>query len=91
MEHVQSITRGEPGNGGVIADATKWTPIRAFRVAADVPEQERLQLETFNTNTDLFRELLEARRNRPEAFFYYRPDFLDLCQMPLPVRMTPNG
>ncbi|MCI5043408.1 MAG: peptidylprolyl isomerase [Aquisalinus sp.] len=90
MEHVQAITRGEPGNGGVIVDRTKWTPIRSFRVAADVPVQDQLYLETFNTNSDLFSELIEARRNRPEDFFYYRPDYLDLCQMPLPVRLTPT-
>ena len=90
MEHVQSITRGMPGNGGVIADETRWTPISSIRVAADLPETQRLPLEFLDTNTDLFRELIAARRNRPEDFFYYRPDYLDLCQLALPVRLTPE-
>ncbi len=91
MEHVQSITRGAAGNGGVISDKERWTPISSISVAADWPEEQRLALEWMDTNTELFKELLGARRNRPEDFFYYRPDHLDLCQMPLPVRLKQDA
>ena len=90
MEHVQSITRGEPGNGGAIRDKNRWTPISSIRVAADLPAEEQLPLEIFNTSTETFRELIESRRNRPSEFFYYRPDYIDLCQLPLPVRLKPE-
>ncbi len=90
MEHVQSITRGAPGNGGVIAEKARWTPISSIRVAADLPEGDRLPLEWLDTSTDIFRELIDARRNRPEEFFYFRPNYLDLCQLALPVRLTPG-
>ncbi len=87
MEHVQAIPRGKPGNGGVIEDEERWTEISSIRLAADLPEAERLNLELLDTNSDSFKDLILARRNRPEDFFYYRPDYLDLCQLALPVRL----
>lgn len=86
MEHVQSIARGRPGNGGTIADNSRWTPINSMKVAAELRPGDRLDLEYLDTNSEVFRELIESRRNRPEDFFVHRPDHLDLCQMVLPVR-----
>ncbi len=87
MEFVQAIPRGMPGNGGIIEEEARWTPIISMRLESDVPEAERVALELLDTNSDSFKELIEARRNRPEDFFYYRPNYLDLCQLPLPVRV----
>jgi cyclophilin family peptidyl-prolyl cis-trans isomerase len=87
MEHVQAIPRGRPGNGGVIEDEARWTEISSLRLAADLPEAERIDLEMLDTNSASFKDLILARRNRPEDFFYYRPDYLDLCQLALPVRL----
>ena len=87
MEHVQSISRGRPGNGGTIEDESRWTKINSMNVASDLPVEDRLPIEIFDTNTSAFQELMEARRNRPEDFFFYRPNHLDLCQMPVPVRL----
>ncbi|MGV6801879.1 MAG: peptidylprolyl isomerase [bacterium] len=91
MEHIQAIPRGEHGNGGAIKDQSRWTPIKSVRLAADIDEEARLPLELFDTNSPLFPEYLDARRNRPEDFFYFRPDYIDLCQVPLPVRLKPTA
>ncbi len=91
MEHVQAITRGKPNNGGVIEDKARWTEITAMKLAKDVPADERLDLQMLNTNSESFADLMLARLNRPEEFFYFRPNHVDLCQLPLPVRLKPSA
>jgi len=86
MEHVQSIQRASQSSGGIIDEPEDRTKIISMKVASDVDEDERTNIEIFNTDSPLFLELIESRRNRPEEFFYYRPNYVDLCQMPIPVR-----
>lgn len=88
MEHVQAITRAFPDEGGIIAEKGRQTPIVSLRVASDIPREDRINLEIFDTNSKSFPELVESRRNRPEAFFIHRPNYIDLCQMPVPVRIS---
>lgn len=83
MEKVQALRRVEPPENEKDDIGEK---IVAIRVAADVPEQERTALEVLRSDRPVFAEFAEARRNRPEAFFYHRPDQLDICQFPTPVR-----
>lgn len=87
MEHIQALPRGAPEDTAIIADRNRWTPILSMKMAADIPEEERLTVEYFDTNSDLFSEYLDARRHRASEFFYYRPDYVALCQVPLPVRL----
>ena len=89
MDVVQAIKRGRPNNGGVIENEEDWTPILSARLASDVPEAELLDLQMMDTNSDVFLELIEARRNRMGEFFYVQHDYLDLCQLQLPVRLKP--
>ncbi len=65
-------------------------PLRSIRVAADVPESERTPLEIFRTDTAAFAALVEARRTRTEEWFKYKPGRVELCNVPSPVRETPN-
>ena len=88
MDVVQSITRGRPGNSDIIQDRDDWTPILRARLASDVPDAERLPLEMLDTNSQAFGDLIAARRNRSEDFFYVQHDYIGLCQMPLPVRLA---
>lgn len=60
--------------------------IRSIRVAADVPEAERTRIEVLRTDTETFRAYAGSKRNRPEAFFYFRPDHVDVCQLQIPTR-----
>ncbi|WP_031551551.1 peptidylprolyl isomerase [Parvularcula oceani] len=89
MEHVQAMPRGELGNAGTIADEGRWTPIRGMTLAADLPEEARVPVEIMDTSSETFAQLIEARAARPSGFFYHRPDHVDLCQMPVPVRLAP--
>lgn len=87
MEHVQALRRVAPPEeeGDDLGDI-----IKTIRVAADIQESERLKLEYLRDDTETFSAYAEARRNRPEEFFYYRPDHLDICALAIPVRKAPD-
>ncbi len=83
MQHLQALRRVEP-------PAEKSDDIGerilSIRVAADLPAESRETFEVLDSARPAFAEFAEARRNRPESFFHFRPDYLDVCQFPLPVR-----
>ncbi len=83
MEHLQALRRLSPPEK---PDDDLGETIARIRVAADLPVAERTELEILREGTETFRAYVEARRNRSEAFFYHRPDHVDICQLPIPVR-----
>ena len=83
MEHVQALRRVAPPQS---EEDDMGEKILSMRVGSDLPAEKRKQLQILRSDTGLFAEYLESRRNRPEAFFYYRPDHVDICQLPIPVR-----
>jgi peptidylprolyl isomerase len=83
MEHVQALRRVEPPQS---PDDDFGEKIIFMKVAADVPAAERTNLEILDSGGPRFDAYAESRRNRPEDFFYYRPDHLDICQFAVPVR-----
>lgn len=88
MEHLQSLRRVEPPAS---KEDDIGEEIVSFRVAADIPEGERVAWEILDSARPLFAAYAEARRNRPESFFHYRPEHLDVCQLPVPVRRRAAG
>ncbi|WOI52648.1 peptidylprolyl isomerase [Parvularcula sp. LCG005] len=89
MDIVQAMPRGDFGDSGVIANEADWTPIVTMAVASDIAEADRTALEIMDTNNETFSALIKARANRAGEFFYHQADYIDLCQMPIPVRLTP--
>ena len=85
LEYVQQLQRGY-GPSGVIQSADDYNPIISIRVAADLPVSERPALEVMRTDTNAFQQLILARANRPEDWFYERPGYVDVCGVPVPVR-----
>jgi peptidylprolyl isomerase len=83
MQHLQALRRVDPPQS---KDDDLGETIVSVRLLSDVPEAERPQFEILDSARPAFAALAEARRNRPEAFFHYRPDHLDICQFPVPVR-----
>jgi peptidylprolyl isomerase len=65
------------------------TPIRAIRLASEVPEDVRPRIEVLRTDTATFRDATEARRNRVDEFYKRPAGHVDLCNIPVPVRMAP--
>jgi peptidylprolyl isomerase len=86
MELLSSLPRG-PGPMGFYEKPAQRLPIRSVRVAADVPEAERSALEILRTDTPAFQALIEARRNRHEDWFRLPAGHIDICNVPIPVRL----
>ena len=85
MEILSTIPRGT-GTMGFYDKPEQLVPIRSLRVAADVPEAERIDLEILRTDTPTFSALIDARRNRREEWFKNPTGHIDLCNVPIVVR-----
>ena len=67
---------------------------RSVRLAADLPAPERTTIEVLRTDTPLFARLVAARRNRTDDWYKVPAGYIDLCNVPLPVRISapsPSG
>jgi peptidylprolyl isomerase len=85
MELLSALPRGG-GPMGFYEKPEQHVPIRSLRVAADVPPAERAKLEVMRTDTETFRHLIAARRNRSDSWFAFKAGRIDLGNMIVPVR-----
>ena len=85
MELLSVMARG-PAPMGFYDQAAMRTPLRAVRVAADLPASERTPLEVFRTEGPAWEALVEARRNRREPWYQRPAGHVDLCGLAVPVR-----
>lgn len=85
IELLSTLPRGT-GPYGMYADPAQRVPVRALRLAADLPAAERTALETLRTDSASFVRLIEARRHPPGDWFAYRAGRADVCNIPIPVR-----
>ncbi|MES2046776.1 MAG: peptidylprolyl isomerase [Pseudomonadota bacterium] len=86
MELLSSLPRGT-GALGFYEKPEQMTAIKAIRIAADVPEAERSKLEILRTDTATFKAVVEAQRNRGGDWYKVAAGHIDLCNVPLPVRV----
>lgn len=86
IEHLSSLPRG-PAPMGFYTDPAQRTPIRSLRLASDLPESERLSIEVFRTDTPAFERLVQARRVRHEEWFIDPVGRIELCNVPVPIRL----
>ncbi|MDP1980430.1 MAG: peptidylprolyl isomerase [Undibacterium umbellatum] len=85
MELLTTLPRGT-GPLGFYEKADERTPIKAMKVAVDVPEAERSKLEIIRTDTVTFKSIVDAQRNRGGDWYKVPAGHIDLCNVPLPVR-----
>ena len=64
----------------------KSVPIKAIRLAADVPPEQRAKLEVMRTDSAAYQAVLEAQRNRGGPWSKVAAGHIDLCNAPIPVR-----
>jgi peptidylprolyl isomerase len=88
MELLSVLPRGS-GPLGFYEKPEQHVPIKSIKVAADVPEAERVALEVMRTDTAAFADLIESRRNRREDWFLAKSNYVELCNVPIPVRSKP--
>ena len=87
MELLSVLPRGT-GPLGFYEKAEQRVPIRSIRVAADVPANQRTNLEVLRTDTPTFTALIETRRNRRDEWFKVPAGYVELCNVPIPVRVA---
>lgn len=85
MELLTSLPRGTEALG-FYAKPEQRAPFKSVRVAADVPQAERTQLEILRTDTQTWADFVAARRNRRETFFAVPTGRVELCNVAVPVR-----
>jgi len=93
MEWLAALPRGAAPMGYYDAPAAA-TKIERVRLAADLPATERTAIEVLRTDTPLFAQLVELRRNRADEWYKVPAGYIDLCSVPLPVRVSapsPSG
>lgn len=89
MELLSVIPRG-PEPMGFYGNPSERTPIIRIALASDLPENQRTPLQLLRTDTQTFRDVVEARRNRRDDFYKRPAGHIDLCNVPLPVRAPPK-
>jgi peptidylprolyl isomerase len=86
MEWFSSLPRGH-GALGFFEKGETNIPIKSLHLESDVPEDHRIRLEVLRTDTPLFSQLIETRRNRQEDWYHYQAGRIDACNVPVPTRL----
>lgn len=90
IELFSSLPRGKAAMG--FNDKPELnTVIKSLHLASEVPESERTDLEIMKTESKTFQDLIQSRRYRPEEWFSYRANKIEICNVPIPVRVLPKG
>jgi peptidylprolyl isomerase len=86
MEILSVMPRGT-GPLGFYERADQRTTIRRVRLGSDLPENERINFEALRTDSESFGAVIESRRTRREDWFLEPTGRINLCNVPLPVRV----
>jgi cyclophilin family peptidyl-prolyl cis-trans isomerase len=85
MELLSGLPRG-PAPMGFYTDKRQRVPIESVRLAADLPPAQRPKIEVLRTDSATFARLVEAKRNRRDAFYAVPAGKIDLCSVAIPSR-----
>lgn len=85
MPYLSALPRGT-GALGFYTQASQRTPILSVKVAADLPAAQREKLEVLRTDSATFNAIIEAKRNRHDAFYTLPAGKVDICNIDVPVR-----
>jgi peptidylprolyl isomerase len=85
-ELLSALPRGTEALG-FYKDSSQYHRYADIKVAADVPEAERTNLEVLRTDSDTFDVLVNSRRWRKDAFYHVPAGRIGLCNINVPVRV----
>ncbi|MGQ0531209.1 MAG: peptidylprolyl isomerase [Caulobacteraceae bacterium] len=86
MEVLSVMPRGA-GQLGFYENPAQRTIIRSVRLGSELPASERVNLEAVRTDSQTFRDVIESRRFRRESWFLDPIGHINLCNVPLSVRV----
>lgn len=87
MELLSALPRG-PAPMGFYEKPAQHVTIERIRVGASIPASQRIDLEVLRTDTQTFADLIESRRNRRDEWYKVPAGRIDVCNVPLPVRVA---
>ena len=87
IELLSPLPRGT-GALGFYEKPEQRVPIRAVRVAADLPAAERLALEALRTDSETFEKLVASRASRRDDWYKEFSGTVGVCNITLPVRVA---
>lgn len=86
MELLSTMPRGT-GPLGFYETRGERTTITSVRLGSELAPSERVNLEALRTDSATFRAVVESRRFRRESWFLDPVGRINLCNVPLPVRV----
>ena len=86
MELLASLPRGTGDGLGMYEKPEQRVPIKSIRLASEVPEAERTNLEVLRDDRPVFARFVEARRNRRDDWYLHPAGHIDVCNVTVPVR-----
>jgi peptidylprolyl isomerase len=86
MELLASLPRGTGDGLGMYEKPEQRVPIKSIRLASEVPEGERTNLEVLRDDREVFTRFVEARRNRRDDWYLHPAGHIDVCNINVPVR-----
>ena len=87
MDHFATLPRGSEAMGFYASGQTKPKIIKAD-LGSTLPATEQVSLEALRTDHAIYAEVLESRRNRRDSWTKFKAGKLELCNAPLPVRIS---
>lgn len=86
MEILSTMPRGT-GPLGFYETPQERTTITSVRLGSELPANERVNFEALRTDSATFRDVIESRRFRRESWFLDPVGHVNVCNVPLPVRV----
>lgn len=86
IELLSPLKRGT-GPLGFYEKAEERTAIREVKLASELPPEKRMPLEALRTDSKTFATLVEMRRFRKDDWYKVPAEHVDVCNVPLPVRL----
>jgi peptidylprolyl isomerase len=86
MEILSTMPRGT-GPLGFYETPEERTTITSVRLGSELPAAERAHFEALRTDSASFDAVIESRRFRRESWFLDPVGHINLCNVPLPVRV----
>lgn len=85
MELLAALPRGD-GDLGFYRSKSEYRSIKSVRMAADVAEDERSNIEVLRTDAPVFAELIQVLRTRADGWSVISPGRVDVCNFPTLAR-----
>lgn len=88
MELLSELPRGK-GAMGFYEKPEQQVSISSIRLATELTTDQQTPLQVMRTDTQTWQSLVESRRNRRDDWYLHASNYVELCNVPIPVRVKP--